>query len=192
MRRAVRCEHGRGPGVSTVPVAVRASLLNRVVEVLADAAGEDDVQLAQTCRGILDGLVPVLAGTDRSMCPPQFEPEGPGLEDDSRVSSPAPLPLRAPAWASASVTEDDGITHEVLSPRHPEVVDRGVWGWSRMPTDVSLSQRDVLIDGQWIRTRPRIQVEGGSYSMEGARELHAALGELLATAPQEAETSEAT
>lgn len=173
MRRAVRCVGGpqRHPAV---PVSVRASLLDRLVEVLADAAGEDDVPLAQTCRGILDGLVPVLAGTEQ----PESEPSG--------EAGPSTLaPLRPPGWAASTVTEDEGITHELVSARHPEVVDRGVWGWSQMPTDVSLSQRDLLIDGRWIRTRPRVQVEGGSYSLDGARDLHTALGELLATADQE-------
>jgi hypothetical protein len=158
-----------------------------MVEVLADAAGEDDVPLAQTCRGILDGLVPVLAGTQRL---PQPEPGDASMLFRGESGPSVPAPLHPPGWASSTVPEDDGITHELVSSRHPEVIDRGIWGCSQMPTDVSLSQRDLLIDGRWIRTRPRVLVEGGSYSLDGARDLYATLGELLTTADQDDVASE--
>lgn len=44
---------------------------------------------------------------------------------------------------------------------------------------------DVRIDGRWIRTQPTVQLEGGNYSLDGARLLGAILDGFLARIDQE-------
>jgi hypothetical protein len=76
--------------------------------------------------------------------------------------------------------EDGGVTHEVISTRRPQTEHRSPAGWVLMPTEVSLSTTDHHVAGQWTRPAPTVQVEGGSYSLDGARELRDALSEFLA------------
>ena len=52
-------------------------------------------------------------------------------------------------------------------------------GWQLLPTEVSLSAINLMINGRWIWTEPTIQVEGASYSLSGARDLRDALDQFL-------------
>lgn len=113
-----------------------------------------------------------------------FHPDG--SEDMSR-SAPNPdrapdrsSPLPPPTWASHSITEDGGITHETVSPLHPTVTWSAPHGWTLVPTEVTLSVTDLHLNGQWTRTTPTIQIEGGSYSPQGARQLRSAVNAFLA------------
>jgi hypothetical protein len=89
--------------------------------------------------------------------------------------------LAAPRWACRSVVEDGGVTHERVSSIHPMA---GFWPSDGVilvhPTDVSVSVVDHPAAGSWVRLAPSIQVEGGCYSVEGARGLRAAIDEVLA------------
>lgn len=91
----------------------------------------------------------------------------------------ADKPLPPPGWALHSINEDGGITHETASPLRPTITRSAPHGWELVPTEVSLSVTDLHVDGRWIRTQPVVQVESGSYSPEGARQLHAALTAFL-------------
>jgi hypothetical protein len=64
----------------------------------------------------------------------------------------------------------------------PLVVHPHLNGQGLIPTQVSLSATDVHSDGRWIRTGPTVQIEGGSYTLDGARQLRAALDDLLTLA----------
>ena len=87
---------------------------------------------------------------------------------------------RPPMWATRSVTEDGGITHEHVSAVHPLG-----FGWiPEAPTkwhaiDVSLSVVDHRGPGGWVRTKPTVQVEGGTFTVAEARRLRQALDDLL-------------
>jgi hypothetical protein len=148
-------------------------LLEQAVQVLDAAAGAGDADLAEACRGVLDSLrsratAPAArAGADRS------------TRDPARLSR---VPLAPPAWARGSSLEDGGIVHETISPLHPTIKAGDVNSSGLMPTDVSLSVIDLLVDGRWTRTCPTVQVEGGSYTLDGARHLREALDRLLAAA----------
>jgi hypothetical protein len=88
-------------------------------------------------------------------------------------------PLDPPRWATRSVREDGGVTHEFLSPERPAVRRLTGNGWVLVPTDLSLSASDQPAGRRWLRSGPTIQVEGGSYPLDDARRLHRALGALL-------------
>jgi hypothetical protein len=152
-----------------LPDGVR--LLEQAVQMLDAAAEAGDADLARTCRGVLDSLR--AHGAMTSAC------GAPGVtgEEPSRSSR---VPLAPHGWARGSILEDGGIVHETVSPLHPTIKVGGVNGSQAVPTDVSLSVTDLLIDGRWVRTRPTVQVEGGSYDLDGARQLRDALGRLLA------------
>jgi len=86
-------------------------------------------------------------------------------------------PLQPPAWADQTVREPDRIVHERLSCLRPVAYVDFVEG--PVPTEVSVSVADVPMDSAWKRRPPTVQVEGGSYSLEGARQLYSALREML-------------
>lgn len=146
----------------------RIRLLERAVRLLSIAAKGGDKDLAQACRDVLDDLDLPSRSSDEAA------PAG-----RERTSAPActvaPTPPTPPEWASVSVPDDGGITHEAVSRLRPTIRVGGVNGWDLMPTDVCLSVTDMLIDGLWIRTQPVIHVEGGGYSLDGVRHLQAAL-----------------
>jgi hypothetical protein len=147
-------------------------LLEQAAHVLDAAAGAGDAELAQTCRSVLDSLrsgttTGARPGADRS------------TRDPARSSN---RPLAPPAWARRSILEDGGTVHETISPLHPAIKAGDVNRSELMPTDVSLSVIDLLVDGRWTRTCPTIQVEGGSYTLDGARHLREALDRLLTAA----------
>ena len=101
---------------------------------------------------------------------------------------PVPPP---PCWAERSVAEDGGVTHERVSPAHPALLgDRTAASPRSFPTDVSVSVFDQPRERRWTRSVPTIQVEGGSYSLEEARRLVAAVQELIAAAAGEPATGE--
>lgn len=150
----------------------RARLLHHAMAVLAAASAGSGEALARSCREVLDD--------------PDVDPapdRGPG---GVQATMPVPPPLAAPGWADTSVAEDGGVIHETVSPLHPTVRLRGPNGSDLAPTDVALSVTDLLIDGRWIRTQPTDQVEGGSYSLDGARQLQSAVGALLTLTDVEA------
>jgi hypothetical protein len=149
-------------------------LLERAIDVLAGAAGRADVDLAQTCRGVLDVLSNRGLGTLDSV-------EGAGSPLAGEVASARHLdaPLTPPAWATSSRAEDGCFIHEKLSNHRPRITAGGRQGREWMRTEVSVSVSDLLIDGRWIRRQPTIQVEGGSYTIDGVLELQAALADLL-------------
>jgi hypothetical protein len=125
------------------------------------------------------------------------------MTDDDRPDDPAPrlgalldlrttvtgdtnafgrrLPLR-PSWASRSVAEDGGVTHEHLSRTHPMALRHrsDVGTVFAVPTDVSVSVVDRAGQHRWIRQPPIIQVEGGSYPLAQAYLLVRAVEELIA------------
>lgn len=101
-------------------------------------------------------------------------------EDDPPVGVGAwGAPLAPPRWARRSVTEDGGITHETVSPLRPRVLRTGPHGQELITTEVSLSVTDLCVDGRWVRTQPVIQVEGGSYHLDSARQLRTILDGFL-------------
>lgn len=87
----------------------------------------------------------------------------------------------APAWATHSVIEDGGVTHELVSPSHPLAwFDRQSAGpGPTCPTDVSVSVVDRPGALRWVRLPPTIQVEGGSYPLLEARRLARAIHTLV-------------
>lgn len=85
-----------------------------------------------------------------------------------------------PPWAARSVPEDGGLTHERLSCARPAVLRWSVAGALRIPTEVSVSVRDTCDGGQWMRSTPTVQIEGGSYPLDAVRALRDALDDLLA------------
>ena len=90
-----------------------------------------------------------------------------------------PHPLDPPRWATLTVTEEGGITHE--RPASVESVTRQ-WtglGWALVPASTSLSTTDTADETGWTRRGPAIVVEGGPYPLDGARRLRDALNELL-------------
>jgi hypothetical protein len=91
-----------------------------------------------------------------------------------------PAPLEPPAWAERSVVEDDGITHEMVSPRRPLITTGDHDGWLQVPSEVSLSVQDIPVADTWIRTRPSLVIDGGIYDLDAARQLHDILTDLLA------------
>lgn len=152
----------------------RARLLHHAMAVLAAAGAGSGEALARACREVLDD--------------PDVDPapdRGPG---GVQATVSVPAPLSAPGWADSSIVEDGGVIHETVSPLHPKVRVRGPNGSDLAPTDVALSVTDLLIDGRWIRTQPTVQVEGGSYSLDGARQLQSAVGALLDLTDGEAPT----
>jgi hypothetical protein len=94
-------------------------------------------------------------------------------------------PPAAPSWAWRSLPGDGGVTHELISPVHPRVRWCGPGGWVEGPSDVSLSAVDLPNAGGWRRLSPTVQVEGGSYSLEGARQLRDVLTAFLVFAAQD-------
>lgn len=86
--------------------------------------------------------------------------------------------INPPTWADVSVDERARIVHERLSSRHPLVSVDFIDG--AQPTDISVAVSDVRVGEEWRRGGPTVQVEGGSYAVEDARQLYLALGELLA------------
>jgi hypothetical protein len=96
------------------------------------------------------------------------------------TTSTIPAPLDPPAWATRTVTDADGITHERAATTRSTVrINIGV-GWIVVPADASLSSTDTLDETGWHRTNPTIVIEGGNYPLQGARQLCDALAELLA------------
>jgi len=157
----------------------QASLLGAALEQVITAASLDDVVLADASRRLVAALQQVLERRDGSPEPePDPTPGEPEEADDAALLS-TPSPPEPPAWAKRRFTEDDGIVYEVLSPVRPTIVGRGPFGWGLQQVDVSLSTRDVLLDGHWIRTRPTVQVENGTYTVEGVQDLREALADLL-------------
>jgi hypothetical protein len=78
-----------------------------------------------------------------------------------------------------SLPDDDGVTHELVSPIHPTVRWCGPGGWQESPSDVSLSTIDQPAGSGWRRLPPTVQIEGGSYSLDGARQLRDVLNGFL-------------
>ena len=96
----------------------------------------------------------------------------------ARVRPRLPTP---PPWASRSVIEDGGVTHERVSVSHPRVRTGRLTAKAALtsPTDVSVSVVDRLSSYRWVRFPPTIQIEGGSYSIAEARRLLRAVEELI-------------
>ena len=83
-----------------------------------------------------------------------------------------------PPWAVRTVDEQGRVVHERLASLHPLVSVDYIDG--ARPTDISVSVMDVPKEGVWRRREPTVQVEGGSYALADARQLYAALREVLA------------
>jgi len=117
---------------------------------------------AQTGPGVLASVLQLDQGHGR-------RPEG----------GPLPMP---PSWASHSVVEDGGVTHEQVSGLHPVVMPahNGAGTAFSAMTDVALSVFDRPGQHRWIRQPPRIRVAGGSYSIAEARLLIQAMEALIA------------
>ena len=90
-------------------------------------------------------------------------------------------PLRPPAWATHSLVEDGGITHEWVSDVRPQAAAwLGELNLARgHPTEVSISVVDRPGPDGWLRAAPTVQVEGGTFSIAQAVRLRQALDELL-------------
>lgn len=113
-------------------------------------------------------------------------PNAPHDTDD--IGTPG---LTPPTWAARSVPEDGGITHERVSRIRPLLERWTRFGNRPAQTEVSLSTVDRPSPEGWNRETPTVQVEGGSYSLDGARQLRAALDEILAYADSRHATSRA-
>ena len=100
-------------------------------------------------------------------------------ETAGRAAEPQEPPLEAPRWATHSVPEDGGVTHETSSRIRPLVRRWHGHGSYLYPTEVALSTTDLPTDGTWTRAVPSVQIEGGCYPLDGARQLRDALDELL-------------
>jgi hypothetical protein len=97
----------------------------------------------------------------------------------------AARPPASPSWAWRSLAEGDGVTHELVSPVHPMVRWCGPGGWVEGPSEVSLSALDLPTAGGWRRLPPTVQIEGGSYSLDGARQLRDVLDGFLGCAARD-------
>jgi hypothetical protein len=142
---------------------------------------------AEVLRRILAGLrdggpVPQVAGI---LATPSGRPAhcaGAGRPEGDSLPPP-------PSWATHSVLEDGGVTHERVSTLHPLAyldraavpLDRAAPGLQHScPTDVSVSVVDRPGAVRWVRLPPTIQVEGGSYGILEARRLVRAIEGLIA------------
>jgi hypothetical protein len=88
-----------------------------------------------------------------------------------RITRPPP-----PPWATRSVAEDAGITHETVSSVHP----RALSTWppqdrTQRAVEVSISVVDQFRGDRWVRSGPTVQVEGGAYPLSQVAELIRAL-----------------
>jgi len=101
-------------------------------------------------------------------------------QETSRTLSTAPI---APEWAERSTPEDGGITHERISRRHPEIRRYDGEATFLDPSDVLVSVTDMPVDGEWVRSKATVYVEGGVYLLSAARELRDALDELASLIP---------
>ena len=88
-------------------------------------------------------------------------------------------PQPPPPWAAQSISEDGGVTHEVISDLQPLVRRWSGNGTYLDPTEVSLSTTDTPTDGRWVRATATVQIEGGSYPLDSIRQLRDALDEFL-------------
>ncbi|MDQ1287472.1 MAG: hypothetical protein QG622_1037 [Actinomycetota bacterium] len=98
-----------------------------------------------------------------------------------------PAPSTPPTWAHRSIIENGAITHETVSTCQPMMITGSPDGWRLVPSEISLSVRDVLVDDRWVRTRPTAVIEGGIYDMNAARQLHDVLTDFLAVTGDETE-----
>jgi hypothetical protein len=105
-----------------------------------------------------------------------------GAVDGHAQEMSFPAPLEPPGWAKRSVVEDDGITHEMISPHRPLITTGDHDGWLQVPSEVSLSVQDLPVGNTWVRTRPTMVIDGGIYDLQAARQLHDILTDLLAAA----------
>jgi hypothetical protein len=91
----------------------------------------------------------------------------------------ATTPLPPPTWATRSIPEDGGVTHEIVSGQQPLIKRWRGNGTHLDPTEVSLSITDTPADGRWVRAAATVQIEGGSYPLDSIRQLRDALDEFL-------------
>jgi hypothetical protein len=136
------------------------------------------VQVAEICRDVLDALDEAQHAASRAAA----LGEALGRQGDGRCDGEG---LPRPGWACRSVVEDGGVVHEVVSPLRPTVVTVDLNGRDLVPTEVSVSVVDERRDGRWIRAEPTVQIEAGSYSLAGARELWSILDRFLQDIDQE-------
>lgn len=98
------------------------------------------------------------------------------------ITSTMAPPPPAPAWARRSITEDGGITHEMVSTVRP--LAAATWpptdGTDVRPVEVSVSVVDRLTATGWVRSTPTVQVEGGSFPCTQVPTLLQALHDVLA------------
>jgi hypothetical protein len=89
--------------------------------------------------------------------------------------------LPPPSWATNSVVEAGGVTHQRVSPLRPLVLAQrlDVGTAFAVATEVSVSVFDRPGQYRWVRLPPRIQVESGSYPVEQARMLVRAIEGLI-------------
>jgi hypothetical protein len=71
------------------------------------------------------------------------------------------------------------MTHERLSLARPLVLRWSGDGVLLVPTEVSVSARDLCERGRWIRSAPTVQIESGSYPLDSVRQLRDTLDEFL-------------
>jgi hypothetical protein len=96
------------------------------------------------------------------------------------TSTPPP----APAWATRSIPEDGGITHEHVHHLHPHATT--TWptptasNTDVRPTQVSVSVVDQRVGDDWERSGPTLQIEAGSYPLPAAADLARAIDDLVA------------
>jgi hypothetical protein len=90
------------------------------------------------------------------------------------------VPLEPPPWAARSVSDEEGIAHELVSSVCPIVRWHGRDGWIQGPSNVSLTMYDVPDGMGWRRLPPVVDIEAGHYCLEGARQLRDILDGFLA------------
>jgi hypothetical protein len=100
-------------------------------------------------------------------------------------------PTSLPQSDIAASTAATGGAHGPLevptsvSPVHPTVRWCGPGGWAEAPTEVSLSALDLPGGSEWLRLPPTVQIEGGSYTLDCARQLRDVLNGFLVLAAQD-------
>ncbi|MDQ1287909.1 MAG: hypothetical protein QG622_1474 [Actinomycetota bacterium] len=99
--------------------------------------------------------------------------------DPWSVGGVAPPP--PPIWASHSVAEAGAITHETTASLRPTIMQWRSHGPDPVTTAVTLNVVDIRVGDHWVRSRPTVEIEGGSYSLDGAHQLRTAIGSFLAS-----------
>lgn len=97
-----------------------------------------------------------------------------------RMTAEGRVPIPAPSWAVRTVREGGGVAHESGTRVVPDAIrDVDLYVNELTTAEISVSVIDARVDGRWERLSPTVDIQGGSYTLDGARSLCAAIGDLL-------------